>query len=76
MIAATGWILAVSVGAWLLRIRSLLAWRMELVARADPALGSSVAEALAQNRDPVAKVLETAQTLGKAVRSARASGAT
>ena len=34
MIAATGWILAVSVGAWLLRIRSLLAWRMELVARA------------------------------------------
>ena len=33
------------------------------------------AEAVAQNRDPVAKVLETAAALAKAVRSARASGA-
>jgi tryptophan synthase alpha chain len=40
------------------------------------ALVDAVEGALAQNRDPVAKVLETAQTLGKAVRSARASGAT
>jgi hypothetical protein len=36
----------------------------------------AVEGALAQNRDPVAKVLETAQALGKAVRSARALGAT
>ncbi|HEX3916752.1 MAG TPA: tryptophan synthase subunit alpha [Caulobacteraceae bacterium] len=33
------------------------------------------ADAVAQNRDPVAKVLETAGGLAKAVRSARASGA-
>jgi tryptophan synthase alpha chain len=39
------------------------------------ALVDAVAEAVAQNRDPVAKVLETAATLGKAVRSARAAGA-
>jgi tryptophan synthase alpha chain len=39
------------------------------------ALVDAVAEAVAQNRDPVAKVLETAATLGKAVRSARATGA-
>ena len=38
------------------------------------ALVDAVAEALAQNRDPVAKVLETAAALGKAVRSARTSG--
>jgi tryptophan synthase alpha chain len=35
------------------------------------ALVDAVADAVAQNRDPVAKVLETAATLGKAVRSAR-----
>jgi len=40
------------------------------------ALVEAVEDAVAQNRDPVAKVLETAQTLGMAVRSARASGAT
>jgi tryptophan synthase alpha chain len=40
------------------------------------ALVDAVEGALAQNRDPVAKVLETAQALGKAVRSARALGAT
>ena len=40
------------------------------------ALVDAGAEAVAQNRDPVSKVLETAATLGKAVRSARASGAT
>jgi tryptophan synthase alpha chain len=39
------------------------------------ALVDAVAEAVAQNRDPVAKVLETAATLGKAVRSARTAGA-
>jgi tryptophan synthase alpha chain len=39
------------------------------------ALVDAVAGALAQNRDPVAKVLETAGGLAKAVRSARASGA-
>jgi tryptophan synthase alpha chain len=39
------------------------------------ALVDAVAEAIAQKRDPVAKVLETAGALGKAVRSARASGA-
>ena len=39
------------------------------------ALVDAVADAVAQNRDPVAKVLETAAALGKAVRSARASGA-
>ena len=39
------------------------------------ALVDAVASALAQNRDPVAKVLETAGGLAKAVRSARASGA-
>ena len=39
------------------------------------ALVDAVADAVAQNRDPVAKVLETAATLGKAVRSARATGA-
>ena len=33
------------------------------------------ADAVAQNRDPVAKVLETAAALAKAVRSARATGA-
>jgi len=38
------------------------------------ALVDAVAEAVAQNRDPVAKVLETAAALGKAVRSARAKG--
>ncbi|HVN01606.1 MAG TPA: tryptophan synthase subunit alpha [Caulobacteraceae bacterium] len=38
------------------------------------ALVDAVADAVAQNRDPVAKVLETAGTLGKAVRSARAGG--
>jgi tryptophan synthase alpha chain len=36
------------------------------------ALVDAGAEAVAQNRDPVAKVLETAGTLAKAVRSARA----
>jgi tryptophan synthase alpha chain len=39
------------------------------------ALVDAVADAVAQNRDPVAKVLETAATLGKAVRSARTAGA-
>jgi tryptophan synthase alpha chain len=39
------------------------------------ALVDAVAGAVAQNRDPVAKVLETAAALGKAVRSARAAGA-
>jgi tryptophan synthase alpha chain len=39
------------------------------------ALVDAVADAVAQNRDPVAKVLETASALAKAVRSARASGA-
>jgi tryptophan synthase alpha chain len=39
------------------------------------ALVDAGAAAVAQNRDPVAKVLETAATLGKAVRSARAAGA-
>jgi tryptophan synthase alpha chain len=38
------------------------------------ALVDAVADAVAQNRDPVAKVLETAAALGKAVRSARAKG--
>ena len=40
------------------------------------ALVDAVECAVAQNRDPVAKVLETAAALAKAVRSARASGAT
>lgn len=39
------------------------------------ALVDAGADAIAQNRDPVAKVLETAGALAKAVRSARASGA-
>jgi tryptophan synthase alpha chain len=39
------------------------------------ALVDAGAEAVAQNRDPVAKVLETAGALAKAVRSARAHGA-
>jgi tryptophan synthase alpha chain len=39
------------------------------------ALVDAVADAVAQNRDPVAKVLETAAALGKAVRSARETGA-
>ena len=39
------------------------------------ALVDAVAEAVAQNRDPVAKVLETAAALGKSVRSARTTGA-
>jgi tryptophan synthase alpha chain len=39
------------------------------------ALVDAGADAVAQNRDPVAKVLETAGGLAKAVRSARASGA-
>jgi tryptophan synthase alpha chain len=38
------------------------------------ALVDAVGDAVAQNRDPVAKVLETAGTLGKAVRSARMGG--
>jgi tryptophan synthase alpha chain len=38
------------------------------------ALVEAGAEAVAQNRDPVAKVLETAASLGKAVRSARGAG--
>jgi tryptophan synthase alpha chain len=38
------------------------------------ALVDASAEAVAQNRDPVAKVLETAAALAKAVRSARATG--
>ncbi len=37
------------------------------------ALVDAVADAVAQNRDPVAKVLETAAALAKAVRSARAA---
>jgi tryptophan synthase alpha chain len=36
------------------------------------ALVDAVAEAIAQNRDPVPKVLETAGSLAKAVRFARA----
>ena len=40
------------------------------------ALVDSVADAVAQNRDPVAKVLETAAALGKAVRTARTTGVT
>jgi len=39
------------------------------------ALVDAVADEVAQNRDPVAKVLETAAALGKSVRSARATGA-
>ena len=39
------------------------------------ALVDAVADAVAQNRDPVAKVLETAAALGKSVRSARTAGA-
>ena len=39
------------------------------------ALVDAGAEAIAQNRDPAAKVLETAGVLAKAVRSARALGA-
>ena len=39
------------------------------------ALVDAVADAVAQNRDPVAKVLETAATLAKSVRSARTTGA-
>jgi tryptophan synthase alpha chain len=39
------------------------------------ALVDAVAEAVAQKRDPVAKVLETAAALGKSVRSARTTGA-
>jgi tryptophan synthase alpha chain len=39
------------------------------------ALVDAGADAIAQNRDPAAKVLETAGALAKAVRSARASGA-
>ncbi|HEX3407859.1 MAG TPA: tryptophan synthase subunit alpha, partial [Caulobacteraceae bacterium] len=38
------------------------------------ALVDALADEVAQNRDPVAKVLETAAGLAKAVRSARASG--
>jgi tryptophan synthase alpha chain len=38
------------------------------------ALVDAGADAVAQNRDPVAKVLETAAALGKSVRSARTSG--
>jgi tryptophan synthase alpha chain len=38
------------------------------------ALVDAIADAVAQNRDPVANVLETAATLGKAVRSARTGG--
>jgi tryptophan synthase alpha chain len=38
------------------------------------ALVDACADAVAQNRDPVAKVLETAAGLAKAVRSARATG--
>ena len=34
MIAATGWVVAVAVAWWALRLRSVLEWRMELVARA------------------------------------------
>jgi tryptophan synthase alpha chain len=37
------------------------------------ALVDAIAEAVAQNRDPVAKVLETAATLAKAVHTARAA---
>jgi tryptophan synthase alpha chain len=39
------------------------------------ALVDAVADAVAQNRDPVAKVLETAAALAKAVRDARTTGA-
>jgi tryptophan synthase alpha chain len=39
------------------------------------ALVDAVADAVAQNRDPVAKVLETVAALGKSVRSARTTGA-
>jgi tryptophan synthase alpha chain len=45
--------------------------RVADAAVAGSALVDAVGEAVAQNRDPVAKVLETAGTLGKAVRSAR-----
>jgi tryptophan synthase alpha chain len=38
------------------------------------ALVDAVAEAIAQNRDPVSKVLETVESLAKAVRSARVEG--
>jgi tryptophan synthase alpha chain len=38
------------------------------------ALVDAIADAVAQNRDPVAKVLETAAALGKSVRTARTSG--
>jgi tryptophan synthase alpha chain len=38
------------------------------------ALVDAVADAIAQNRDPVAKVLETAERLAKAVRSSRVRG--
>jgi tryptophan synthase alpha chain len=38
------------------------------------ALVDAVADAVAQNRDPVAKVLETAAALGKSVRTARTAG--
>ena len=38
------------------------------------ALVDSVAEAIAQNRDPTSKVLETAERLAKAVRSSRVRG--
>jgi len=34
MITAGGWIVAFTVAAWALRLRSVLAWRMELLARA------------------------------------------
>ena len=38
------------------------------------ALVDAVADAIAQNRDPVSKVLETVESLAKAVRSARVEG--
>lgn len=38
------------------------------------ALVDAIADAIAQNRDPVSKVLETVETLAKAVRSARVEG--
>lgn len=34
MIAAAGWIAALAIGVWVLRLRSMLAWRAELVTRA------------------------------------------
>jgi hypothetical protein len=37
-------------------------------------LVDAVAEAIAQNRDPVRKVLETVERLAKSVRSARVEG--